>query len=306
MIIRPCDGEVSLKAHAKVNLTLEIGKAREDGFHDISSVVQEIELHDVIKIKKREMNGEIKVESDSGMIPVGRQNIAFMAASIFMRHVGLNCGLDIFIDKNIPVCAGLGGGSSDAASVLLGLRELFNIELSDEMLSGLASQIGSDVPFFIYGGTAVMGGRGEKITKTVTLPTIDLILVKPDFGVSAKEAYIAWDQQEMPNSEGKKSLSLVDLLTHTKADCMAEALKGCLYNDFEQVVQRIYPKVSELKQALKSAGAFEVQMAGSGPTVFGMFSDANRADMAAERLKVTFPKYDIIRTYTLGDNVEED
>ena len=103
MTIRSDDNQVSLKAHAKINLTLEIGERRKDGFHDISSVVQEIALYDVIKIKKSEINGEITVGSDSGIIPIGRENIAFRAASTFMKYVGLNCGLDIFIDKNIPV-----------------------------------------------------------------------------------------------------------------------------------------------------------------------------------------------------------
>ena len=306
MIILPVDGQVSLKAHAKINLTLEIGKRREDGFHDISSVVQEIALHDVIKIRKSEENGEITVGSDSGITPIGRENIAFRAASTFMKYVGLNCGLDIFIGKNIPVCAGLGGGSSDAASVLLGLRELFNIDVPDEILSKLSSQIGSDVPFFICGGTAVVGGRGEKITKTVTLPKIELILIKPDFGISTKDAYLAWDEQDMPSSEESKALKLVSMLTNTETCCLEEMLKGRLYNDFEQVIRGIYPKVSELKEEIRAAGAFEVQMAGSGPTVFGMFSDTNSADMAAEKLKSGFPKYDVIRTHTLGDNVEED
>ena len=263
MIIQSYANEISIKASAKINLTLEIGKTRPDGFHDILSVVQEIGLHDLVTIKKNINKNGISIKSNSNVIPLDPENIAFKAASIFMRSTGLDCGIDIHIQKNIPICAGLGGGSSDAAAVFLGLRELFKCEVCDEELCIMASRVGSDVPFFIYGGTAIMRGRGEEIISINKMPKTELVIVKPNFDISTKEAYTTWDKFNLAQTKLIKTYNMVKFINEIGKKSEIEMISKYMHNDFETITKNLYPEIIRLKDILSSLGAFAVQLTGT-------------------------------------------
>ena len=252
---------------AKVNLTLEVLGRRSDGYHDIRSLMVRVGLYDRLTIETG-VEGLTLLCPDANL-PGDESNLAMAAALAFREETGGPDGLRITLHKGIPTAAGLGGGSSDAASVLKGLNGLMGNPLSRDRLMELGLRLGSDVPFFIAGVPAVAEGRGEKLTPARDLPPMWYVLVNPGFGVSAAWAY--------------RNLKLTGSSFGSKIQCLDGILSGArieLHNDLEGVVARSHPEVLEIKEFLMAQGAEGALMSGSGPTVFGVFRGALEAALA--------------------------
>jgi 4-diphosphocytidyl-2-C-methyl-D-erythritol kinase len=255
---------ITLLSPAKVNLTLEVLGKRPDGYHEIRSVIQPVDLFDEVKIELLDGNG-IDIETKGLKIPTGNRNLAWKAADIFIKESGLRAKVNIFIKKVIPAGAGLGGGSSNAASVLVGLNKLTK-KLSQNDLNYLSPKIGADVAFFISCRSAIAEGTGEKITKIRDLPIFNYILINPGFEVSTRDIYKQWDTLQT----GAKKLDNIQ-----ETISLLRMGKFSLRNDLEQAATDLYPEIKTLKELLFSLGIEAVSMTGSGPTVFAVFKEEN-------------------------------
>ena len=272
-----------LRAYAKVNLTLEVMDRRSDGFHSIKSVMQAISLHDSIELSIGDEPG-IRVTCSAPEIPTDERNLVWKAAALLLDNCNISSGVDIHIDKRIPHEAGLGGGSSDAAAVLNGLNSLLHLNMSRAELGSLGSQIGSDIPFFIAGGTAYVEGRGEEIRTLPNLQEWWLAVVKPPFGVSTPWAYRRLDEiRDSGDFAQTSSTSSEDLIAHIVRDGGAD-LPRFLSNDLELPATEMHPEIAEIKHELIDSSAVGAMMCGSGSAVFGLFRAEEAALCAAERL----------------------
>ncbi|MCL0107677.1 4-(cytidine 5'-diphospho)-2-C-methyl-D-erythritol kinase [Peptococcaceae bacterium] len=268
---------LKVKAHAKINLALKVLGKREDGYHEVEMVMQSLALHDKIFLTLIRSDIELLVEGDA---PLDESNLAYKAAKAILEYSNCKQGIRIKLVKNIPAAAGLAGGSSDAAAVLLGINKLLKLGLDTEELMEIGKGLGSDVPFCIVGGTALARGRGEKIQPLPKAPKMGVVLIKPDFGVSTAQVYKRF------------SLDLVE----KKADVNAvvEAIKKgdikgiatAIFNDLEYVTMDMYPCLEGIKRQLEDAGALGVLMSGSGPTVYGLAFDLGHANILAKRLDI--------------------
>ena len=270
-------------ACAKLNLTLDILGRRPDGYHDLRMVMQSIDLRDTISLIPRERQGNF-LESNLGFLPCDSSNIAVKASERFFARTGLpQPGLDLRLEKNIPVCAGMAGGSSDGAAVLRILRRLYAPEMSEEELESIGALVGSDVPYCVRGGTALAEGRGELLTDLPPLPPCCFVVCKPPFPISTPELFSLVRVKKLrchPDTGGMATaLEQRDL----------EGVARRLYNVFEDVLPRKYAQVFELKRELLELGAMAASMTGSGPTVFGLFRDEEAARSAAEAMKRQYP-----------------
>ena len=275
---------IELRAFAKINLSLEVLGKREDGFHEIESIMQSVSLSDTVTLDQTGKGIEI-VPSDP-RIPKDRKNTAYKAAQLFFDRTGTGSGVRIGITKNIPIAAGLAGGSADGAAVLSGLNKLFRAGLSDDDLLALAAEVGSDVPFCLTGGTCRCRGRGELIDKLKDLEPTWFILVKPDFGVSTKWVYDNFDLVFI-----KENRSAGDHIPTTGIH---------LYNDLEKVVVPKYPEVAEIKKKLVHLGCLQSEMSGSGPTVFGMAKDETSARNVHLEMKKSYPQSFLVQSVNSG------
>lgn len=273
-------GEARIKTPAKVNLFLKVLGKRQDGFHDILSLIQPVSLYDEISLDVSEGEG-ISVECDHVDVPAGSENLAFRAAEVLLSEVKLRRAVYIKITKKIPVAGGLGGGSSDAAAVLMGLDRLLGLGLGEARLVEMAAKLGSDVPFFILRGPALARGRGE-VLERVPLPPFHYCLVNPGFKVSTAWAYGNLDLTKKGED---------NILTYSKESLeRPENIKGLLFNDLESVTSRNHPEISRLEEILKGAGALGALMSGSGPTVFDIFADSVAATRASDVVKGEAPE----------------
>lgn len=259
--------KIKVKAPAKINLTLEVGEKREDGFHPIKSIMQAISLFDFLTIELRPSSTvEISLSGTSRDIPYDSKNLVYKACELFLNKASKICAVDVFIEKNIPIEAGLAGGSADAAGVLYGLNKLFNNIFDKDGLIELCSEIGSDVAFCLFGGTQFATGRGE-VLKRVQTPDLNLLLIKPkSFGISAKEAYQSFDKLPI---QIKKNYSFEMIMAINKG----LSLGNFLYNDLELAIKESYPQIGELKEFMINLGCEATLMSGSGSTVFGLIED---------------------------------
>jgi 4-diphosphocytidyl-2-C-methyl-D-erythritol kinase len=265
---------ISIRSYAKVNLTLDVGGRRPDGYHDLKSVMQTISLHDLITIKPADEPG-IRVSCNMPGIPLDARNLAFKAASAWMERLGVESGLDIHIEKRIPMEAGLGGGSSNAAAVLTALNEHTGLWVDLESLSDMAMRIGSDVPYFLVGGTAFVRGRGEEVQPLSDLPTRHMLIVKPPFGMSTALAYQRFDEEQSePRAYSARILECMDGTIYDPGMCLG--------NDLETPVFKLLPQLAKIKQALLASGAVSALMCGSGSAVFGLFDGEETARAAYE------------------------
>ena len=259
---------------AKVNLFLRVLRKRADGYHDIMSLMQPISLYDEISLDIREGRG-ISIECDNISIPVDRTNLAFKAAEAFFKTTGINNKAIIKIKKRIPVAAGLGGGSSNAATVLMALNELTSLNLSANDLAKIGLAIGSDVPFFLVGKPCLAKGRGE-ILEPVELPRFWYVLINPGFPVSTQWVY--------RNLNLTKNIENINI-NISKVSKNIVAIQRLLINDLEAVTLRKHYEIQELKDALLALDATGALMSGSGPTVFGVFLNKGKAKKAFEQIK---------------------
>lgn len=268
---------VLVKAPAKINLTLDVLHKREDGYHEVEMVMTTIDLADRIDLMLL-ADKKIKITSKNRFVPDDERNLAYQAAKLLQDRFHVNKGVEISIQKVIPVAAGLAGGSSDAAAVLRGLNKLWDLNLSLDELAALGSEIGADVSFCVYGGTALATGKGEKISPLPSPPSCWVILAKPIIGVSTAEIY------------GKLKL---DGIHHPNTKGMIEALENGDYagvcanvgNVLEEVTLKLYPEVASIKEQMLRFGADAVLMSGSGPTVFGLVQHDSRMHRIYNGLK---------------------
>ena len=256
---------IVVPAPAKINLALDIKGVRDDGYHEVEMIMQSISLHDTVIIG--ENDGGINLTISDPNLPEDEKNIAYRAAKLMIEKFDLIAGLDIHIEKNIPVAGGLAGGSTDAAAVLTGISKLFNLKIPDEELSKMASKLGSDIPFCLHGGTAVAYGRGEKIKQLPDIKKYYLVIVNPGIPISTAWAYQEFDKLKM----GKKVpiKGLIDKLSKKEKILW---LDGWI-NVLEEVAISFYPEIIDIKNILKGMGAVFVLMSGSGSTVFAIVKD---------------------------------
>ncbi|MFZ5646212.1 MAG: 4-(cytidine 5'-diphospho)-2-C-methyl-D-erythritol kinase [Bacillota bacterium] len=281
---------MNVKALAKINLFLDVLGLRPDGYHEILTVMQAVELHDVLGVEAL-TEGEILVETSDPEIPPGPGNIVFKAADLLRREYGSTRGAKIFIDKNIPSAAGLAGGSADAAAALRCLDALWELNVGEKSLMRLGEKIGSDVPFCLAGKTALARGRGEDLTPLAPFSGVGVVLVKPPFGVSTAEVYRNYDT--LPAIPGPDAGVLIRALD--KRDVAAVA--RLMYNALERVTVSLHPEINDIKESLVAAGAIGSMMSGSGPTVFGLCPGPEEAALVASRLRL--PGCRIIATATV-------
>lgn len=269
-------------AHAKLNLTLDVLGKRPDGYHDLCMVMQEIELGDHITLTLG--TGEPwRVISGSVDIPCDDSNLTIKAAKLFFEATGLDPdGMTVEIEKQTPVCAGMGGGSGDGATVLKLLQNHYGCPLAEETLYRLAEQTGSDVPFALFGGTALAEEKGQVLSRLPAMPQCWILVCKPPFPISTPALFRAIDQENIhtrPNTRG-----MCDALAAGNIHQVAESL----YNVFEPVVSREHPEIQKIRETMASFGALNACMTGSGPTVFGIFLDKEAAESCFRELKAVF------------------
>lgn len=270
--------EISLKALAKINLGLDVLGKREDGYHEVRMVMQTIHLYDRVEIKKTR-SPHIHVETNLYYLPVNEDNLVYRAAKLMKDEFQIKEGVRIVLQKFIPVAAGLAGGSSDAAAVLVGMNRIFNLGLKQNKLMELGLKIGADVPFCIMRGTALAEEIGEKLTALPPMPKCPVLIAKPAISVSTKAVY--------------EGLKLYDGMEHPDIDGVMEGiqqkdLKGVashMGNILETVTIPMYPVIEDIKKLMLENGALNAMMSGSGPTVFGLFPNEKEIRRAYEALK---------------------
>jgi len=263
-------------AYAKLNLSLDILRRRDDGFHDLQMVMVSIDLTDTLTLTP----GAGSMSTNLSFLPADGSNLAQKAANAFRSATGQGEVLDIHIDKHIPVCAGMAGGSSDAAAVLRAMNEMYHTGLSPLELAKIGGQVGSDVPYCVVGGTALVEGRGERVTPISPLPPCYIVVCKPPFPISTPQLFGRVNVKKIvrrPDTQGLvKALEVGDL----------QGVARRLYNVFEDVLEpRHRQTVDEIKSSLIEWGALGAVMSGSGPTVFGLFEEEAQAQKAADVLK---------------------
>ena len=267
-----------LRAFAKINLGLDILRKREDGYHEVRMIMQTIQMYDVLEMKKVKKPG-ISLSVNYPYIPSDGRNLVYKAAKLLMDEFQVKEGVDIRLEKFIPVAAGMAGGSSDAAAAMVGINHLFKLGLSEKDLMDRAVNIGADVPYCIMRGTALAEGIGEKLTRIAQVPDCYVLIGKPGIGVSTKTAY--------------ESLQLDKIQSHPDIDGMIRDIEnGNLLamtdkrgNVFESGIIGKYPVIGEIKDLMEANGALKAMMSGSGPTVFGIFDDREKMEAAAAVLR---------------------
>ncbi|MBR5788599.1 MAG: 4-(cytidine 5'-diphospho)-2-C-methyl-D-erythritol kinase [Lachnospiraceae bacterium] len=266
---------IILKPFAKINLGLDIIGRRENGYHEVKMVMQSIDLKDTMKMSVLD-DDVVTMKCNLDYLPTDDNNIVVKAVKLVKREYGINKGVRIELEKNIPVAAGMAGGSSNAAAALHGMSELFDLKLNTEELCKLGVKLGADVPYCIMGGTMLAEGIGEVLTPLKKAPDCYVAIVKPSFAVSTKAVYEAYDK--LNDNE----------IVHPDIDGIIKAInEGDLYkmcalmgNTLESVTEAEYPYIKEIKSILVKNGAIKALMSGSGPTVFGIFDDLATANQA--------------------------
>lgn len=261
-----------LNAFAKVNLRLEVLRKREDGYHEIRTILQKISLHDTLYFSLRKGN-KITIKTNLPSLPTGKDNLVYKAAELVRKRFGYDGGIEIKIQKRIPLGAGLGGGSSDAATTLKAMNQLLRLNLSRKVLMEMGMEIGADVPFFFLESSAIGSGIGARL-KEVELPPLWYILIYPNFEISTRWAY--------QNSLLTNQHFHINLNRFFKTP---EGISRILLNHLEGVVSKKYPQIEAMKGMLSMVNPLGVLMTGSGPTVFGLFADKKGASEAYQRIK---------------------
>lgn len=280
---------MKIKAYGKINIALEVVGKREDGYHLLRMIMQNIDLYDLIELNEKRSN-DITIECNKPYVPKDDRNLAHKAARLFMDTYKINRGIHINIIKNIPVAAGLAGGSTNAAAVLKALNEMFNVGASERDLMNLGVKLGADIPYCIKGGTCLCEGIGEKISELKSFKDKILVLVKPPFGVSTKDVYGAIDINKI-----FKKVLVNELIEAIEKDDLLFVAKN-MKNHLENVTLRRHPLIIKIKEDMMKMGSIGSMMSGSGPTVFGFFDDMLKAQSCYERMKKQFNDVFITRT----------
>lgn len=285
---------ITRNAYAKINLSLDVLRKREDGYHEVRMIMQTVGIHDVLTFSTEvpddaplitlTISNESSIENGRPSLDLGpiEKNLIYRAAKLIFDEFNINTQIRINLDKHIPVAAGMAGGSTDAAAVFHGLNELFGLNMTLEDMCNLGVKIGADVPYCIMGGTALAEGIGEKLTPLVHVPDACVLIAKPNIDVSTKFVY--------------ENLHVDELKVHPNVDGMIKAIENqdifkmsrLLGNVLETVTTKEYPVIDMIKKTMQDAGAINTLMSGSGPTVFGLFTPkyVNRAEVVANQIKM--------------------
>ena len=272
------NNDISLKALAKINLGLDVVRRREDGYHEVRMIMQTIQLYDRLDIKRTQEPG-IQIQTNLSFLPVNENNLIYKAAKLLMDEFSITDGVSVKLDKRIPVAAGMAGGSTDAAAMLIGVNRLFSLGLTKRELMERGVQIGADVPYCIMRGTALAEGIGEALSPLPPMVKCPVLIAKPSISVSTKFVY--------------QNLKLDDTTIHPDIDRLIDDIKAKNLHDIaahmgnvlETVTIPNYPVIDEIKKHMLSNGAVGAMMSGSGPTVFGLFDDEDTAKKAYKAMR---------------------
>lgn len=270
--------KIVCKAMAKVNLGLDVLRRRQDGYHEVRMIMQSVDLYDVLTFEKTEAAG-IVIRTNKKNIPTDQRNLIYKAADLLMQKYSITDGLCVTLEKRIPMAAGMAGGSTDAAAVFVAMNELFSLHMTQESMCELAVTIGADVPYCIVGGTVLAEGIGEKLTKLADAPACTLLIAKPSVGVSTKYVY-----ENLHADKLRQHPDVDGMLTAIYEDDLDGVAKR-LGNVLETVTVKAYPVIEKLKSWMIEHGAVNALMSGSGPTVFGIYKEAQEAQRACEQLR---------------------
>ncbi|MBQ5696626.1 MAG: 4-(cytidine 5'-diphospho)-2-C-methyl-D-erythritol kinase [Clostridium sp.] len=280
---------MKIKAYAKINISLDIvGKRESDGYHLLRMIMQNIDLYDEVSVVKQAEG--ITLTCNKSYVPTDSRNLAYKAAMLFKERYDINEGVHIDIIKNIPVSAGLAGGSTDGAAVLKIMNKIFDINASDEELMEIGLQLGADIPYCIKGGTALCEGIGEELTSLKPFKDKIVVLVKPGFGVSTKEVYKAFNLEKVrihPKTE-----ELIEAMQRDDLYYVANNMKNLL----ENVTLRKHNVLIKIKEDMNRYGAVGSMMSGSGPSVFAFFDDMLKAQKCYEKMKEIYKEVFLTRT----------
>lgn len=265
------------RAYAKINLGLDVLGRLENGYHEVRMIMQTVGIYDVLTLEK--IPAGIVVTTDNGELPTDENNLIYKAAGLMMEHYKIQEGVHIHLDKNIPIAAGMAGGSTDAAGTFMGMNELFELGAGEEELRALGIRVGADVPYCIMGGTALAEGIGEKLTALPSPPDCYLLVAKPDINVSTKYVY------EHLDAEGVEQHPDIDGMLEALKQGSLEGIIARLGNVLETVTVKEYPVIEEIRQCMLAEGAEGSLMSGSGPTVFGIFKEQETAGKALKVLQ---------------------
>jgi 4-diphosphocytidyl-2-C-methyl-D-erythritol kinase len=282
--------KITVAAPAKINLSLDVTGRRSDGYHLLSSVMQTIDLTDQITVEIIPASEGIRLDCSQRNLPLDRRNTAWTAAEFFLQTAGLDMGVSIVIDKQIPIAAGLAGGSTDAAAVLYGLNLLFPEAVMRPALFEIAGRIGADVPFCLLGGTVLCEGIGEQLSVLQAFDGLPLLLCKPAFSLSTAWAYQQMDLLRAGTRPDQAAV--LDALARRDLNALARSTANVL----EMVSLQAFPLLQEIKSQLSAAGASVVLMSGSGPTVYGLFENTGLRDSAMRSLVRQVPENTLIRS----------
>lgn len=286
---------MKMKAYAKINIALDAIGKREDDYHLLRMIMQTVDLYDVIDITKSK-GSSISISCNKHYVPTDERNLAYKAAALFRERFNIKEGINISIKKNIPVAAGMAGGSTNAAAVLVIMNKLFNVNASLDELKELGIKIGADVPYCIEGGTALCEGIGEVITQLKPFENKILVVLKPNFGVSTKEVYTSLDINKI-----KKHVNIEGLISAMENDDLRYVSRN-MKNVLENVTLKKHSVLKIIKEDMKRSGALGAMMSGSGPTVFAFFDNMLTAQKSFEFLKSKYKYADVYITRTISNN----
>ena len=288
---------IKLKSRAKINLSIDVLGKREDGYHLVEMIMQTIDLYDVIKIIELSSD-DIILKSNSSDIPLDDNNIVYKAINLLKNKFNINKGIEIFIQKNIPIAAGMAGGSSNAAAVLVGLNKLWGLNLSELDLQKLGFKLGADVPFCISGKAALAQGVGEELSFIKGLPKdISILICKPEIFVSTKDVYECLDLNNIQNRPDNKKL-LEDLRQEN-----IQSLAKNMVNVLESVTSIHYREIKEIEKVMMENGALGSMMSGSGPTVFGLYKNREDALKSEKELLKNYKQVYVVNSSEKGVEV---
>lgn len=286
---------IDIAANAKVNLTLDVLRKREDGYHELRTIMHSISLFDNISLRKTA--GGISLKTNLKYLPTDNRNIAYAAALLFFEKSGIKGGVNINIKKTIPVAAGLAGGSTNAASVLMGLNKLYGNVFSTDELIEMGAMLGSDTPFFIKGGCALCEGRGEILTPLPDMPTTTFLIIKPPIRVSTAQVYSSLKADKLtehPDTDGT-----IDAIRNGDR----EAIAVRMFNVLETVTTADHPEIKRIKQEMINLGAMGSAMSGSGPSVIGLFLNRKAANDASNVLRKKHFETFVVHTIGRNNNI---
>ena len=257
--------QIKLQAFGKINIALDVTGKRPDGYHEVKMILKSVQTHDDVVLRKQESG--ITLKTNKPFLPTDERNLAYKAAALIMERYGIAEGVRIDIGKNIPIAAGMAGGSTDGAACIRGMNELFGLNMDIAEMDEIAVKLGADVPFCLRGGTYLAEGIGEKLTEIESFPACYALMINPGFGISTKWAYEQVDlHPEIPHPD-------VDGCVRAIRNGNLHELSSFMGNVLEEVAKNDYPQIQEIEDRLMGSGAIAAMMSGSGPTVFGIFDN---------------------------------